>query len=142
MTIAIGGTEPVGVTVAIGSASFCLTEIQFPGVDGGEPIDVTTLCNTAWITKQAPKLKEVPNWTASLLYIASEYDNIIALINVNSVCVITVPTVATITFYGYIKSFIPQQTGKGAVASANAEFVVSCVKTTDSAETGPVVAEI
>jgi len=117
--------EAVGTTITIGAWTTCLKNIQPIGVDGGEAIDVTCLSNVAWVTKQPQKLKEVPDISFSCQYHPESWNTVNTEINDNKLITITFNNAATLVFWGFLKSYEPQQAGKGEEWLANGTIVVT-----------------
>lgn len=132
--------EPVGMlSLTIGSYTFCAVSIGAIGVDGGDPIDTTTLCNVAWVTKMAQTLKEVPDMPFTAWWDPTDFATIAALVNVNSQCVLTITAVGTITFWGHLRSWTPGETGKGEGVKTTGVIVISNRDNSNN-EVGPVFA--
>lgn len=122
--------EAVGTSITIGAWTTCLKNVQPIGVDGGEAIDVTCLSNVTWITKQPQKLREVPDITFSTQYHPESWTTVNTEINTNQLITIRFNNAATLVFWGFLKSYEPQQAGKGDEWLANGTIVVTNMNNT------------
>lgn len=129
--------EPTSVTLTIGSLSPCYISISGVGFTERPPIDNTCLNNTAFITKQPQKLKEIADISFTAFAKIDDYDSINAEVNDNQQMTITVTGVGSIAFYGYLASFEVQEAGVGEALTATGNIVVTNV-TDAGVETGPV----
>lgn len=112
-----------------------------PGVDGGDPVDTTTFHNVTYRTKQSRVLKDLTAGSFTCAYDPVVLDTIIALVNVLKEITVTFNDGSTWAFWGYMKSFTPQNSTDGEQPEAQVEFVIT--NTDDSfAEQGPAVAEV
>lgn len=114
------------------------TSITPPGIDGGDPIDATTHSNTAVRTKRPRQLVEITDASMTVVYDPDAWDDIRALIGVNTEITITFPTPGdgTLTVWGYLKSFTPNAYVEGEQATAEAVVVITNANAAQ-AETGP-----
>jgi len=112
-----------------------------PGMDNGDPIDVSTFHNTTYRTKWPRVLTEVSNGQFTCGYDPDVIDQIIAIIGNNQTITVTFNDESTLAFWGYLKSFAPQEHTDGAMPEAQVEFVVTNLD--DSfAEQAPVVSSV
>lgn len=130
--------EPMAASLQIGSYTFCAVSLGAVGVTGGDAIETTTLCNTEWVTKMAQTLKEVPDIPFTSFYDPTDFDTITALVNVNSECVLTIPSVGTITFFAFLQNWEPQEAGRGEGWQVTGVITVTNVDPSDNSESGPV----
>jgi hypothetical protein len=118
--------ELMGTTFTIGTLTLNLKSIQPIGVDGGDPIDVTLLSNTAWVTKQPQTLKEVPDFTFTCQYFPDDLTKAIAQVNQNQALAITaIGAGFSLNFWGYLRTWEPREAGKGEEATATGTVVVT-----------------
>lgn len=89
-----------------------------PGLDGGDPVDTTTMYNLRYRTLRARNLQTVTEVSATVAYDAAVYSQIQAVINVETTITITFPAGDTVAFYGYLRSFIPGEIAEGAQPEA------------------------
>jgi len=118
--------EPLGTVLTVGSASFCVSSIGSIGVDGGEPLDATCLSNTEWMTKLPATLKEATDLNFTVKFEPADWDAIVAEVNVNQSCTLNFASpLGTLTFWGYLRTFTPNEAGVGEVWEATCVIVVT-----------------
>jgi len=128
--------EPVGTTMIIGSLSPCYVSIGSVGFTGRDAIDNSCLSNTEFITKQPQTLKENADIPITAWGKIDEYDEIEAEINVNQLITISVPSVGSVAFWGFLQTFEMQETGIGEAWQATGNIVVTNCNGS-GVETGP-----
>lgn len=87
--------------------------VQPPGVDGEDPIDTSTMFNTVWRTFKERSLKTLTEITFTAAYAPSAYTEIIAAINNPDTITVVFPDGSYVAFFGYLKSFVPDQNSEG-----------------------------
>lgn len=97
--------------------------VKPPGVDGGDPIDITTMHNDDLRTSAPRSLKTLTQATMTVAYAGESYDQIMALINVNGWITAHLPDGSTYDFVGYLKSFEPNGHEEGGFPLANCTIV-------------------
>jgi hypothetical protein len=93
-------------------------EVQPPGVDGGDPVDTTTMRNVLYRTMNPRKLKTLTAATFKVAYDETHTLRIHAMTNINQLLVATFPTGAPFSFWGYLRSFIPDALVEGQQPTA------------------------
>ena len=132
--------ESLGTVLTVGSSTFCYVSLQGLGVDGGDPLDATCLANTAWKTKLPQTLKEAQNITFTAKYEPADFAQTHAEINVNQSCTMNFASpLGTLTFWGYLKNFTPNEGGIGEAWEGTGEIVVTNMNGSN-VETAPVYA--
>jgi len=135
------GGFPTTITLSAGTGPAVTFEeitVQPPGLDGGEPIDTTTMRNTAYRTKAPRALIEGTNGDMTVAYKLTAYDSIKAQIKLNQLIVITFPDTGTLTFWGYLKTFTPDGLEQGKRPTAKITIVPTFTDNS-GAEVAPVV---
>lgn len=117
--------------------SFWEKSVTPPGMDGGEPVDNTTMHNTTMRTMGPRSLKTATPSSVTAAYDPVVYDQIIALINVEGLVTIHFPNGDTLDFYGYLKSFTPGELVEGEQPEATIEVVPTNVNPSTGAEHTP-----
>jgi len=117
------------------------TSITPPGLDGGDAIDTTTHSNTAYRTKHQRSLKEITDGSCTVVYDPDAWASIVAAINDNVLITFTFPDGSSVSVYGYLKSFIPNEYVEGEQATAECVIVVTNWNHNTGAEYGPVYVE-
>lgn len=131
--------DALSTTLVIGSAALEKLTLKGLGLSGGDPLDATHLGNVAYMTKKPNSLIEISEITGTAHYNPANLAAIIAEINKNQSLVMNFPGVGTITFWGYLQAFEPDEGEVGTVW--NASFTVQVTNLNDSeVETGPVFA--
>lgn len=115
--------------------------VQPPGVDGGDEIDTSTMHNTAWRTKAPGALKELTDTEVTAAYDSAVYTNIIAAVNRKDTITVTFPNGDTIAFFGYLKTFEPQEMEEGEHPEAELTIVATNSDTGTGGEEAPVITE-
>lgn len=112
-------------------------QVTPPGVDGGDPIDQTTMRNSDWRTAAPRSLKMLTNGSMTVAYDPATYDEVMALINTNTLITVTLPNGGTWAFYGYLKSFVPSELTEGEQPEAECE-IIPTLRNGSGVETAPV----
>jgi hypothetical protein len=112
-----------------------------PGIEGGESVPQTTMWNAQWHTKAPRALKELTDGTFSVGYDPEVYNQIMALINNPGGITVHWPNGATLSFWGYLRSFIPDQMEEGNKPTATCTFVATNYDPTNKVEAGPVMTD-
>lgn len=114
--------------------------VQPPGLEGGDPIDTTTMHNTEWRTFASRVLKTMTNATATVAYDPNAFEVVRTdLLNVEGVVTLHFPDTSTLAFYGYLQTFEPQDTEEGSQPEANITVVCTNNDPTDGSEQDPVL---
>lgn len=97
-------------TIAFGldtNIEFWEVETEAPAINGGDPIDTTTMHNATWRTKAPRTLKDLEPFTVVVAYDPNIYNSILVLINETEEVTIHFPDTSSLDFFGYIQSFDP-----------------------------------
>jgi hypothetical protein len=109
-----------------------------PGMDGGEPVDNTTMHNVAMRTSAPRKLKTATSATATVAYDPKVLPEIIASINIPDTVTYHFPDRSSWCFYGFLQSFEPGDCAEGAQPEATATFAQTNTDPVDGTEQVPV----
>lgn len=131
---------PTTIDLTGAGTTFWEKTVQPPGLEGGEPIDTTTMRNTAVRTKWHRSLYDITPMEMSVAYDPTVYDTIKSAINNNREIVTTLPDGCTITWWGYLKTFTPEALEEGKEPMARITLVPTNVNDSNE-ETVPVVAD-
>jgi len=93
-------------------------EVSPPGIEGGGPNDTTTMRNSVYRTFAPKKLITLTDCTLKVSYDAAIEPQLIELVNENNLITITYPDGATLAFWGWLNSFIPDPLIEGAQPEA------------------------
>ena len=114
-------------------------EAQPPGIDGGDPIDTTTMHNDSYRTNAARKLKSLTEHTIVAAYDPCAYVDLLTMVNVVDEITVFFPDNSTLSYWGFIRSveFSPLVEGE------QPEMTITVVPTNYDAcncvEAGPVI---
>jgi len=128
------GHQTLIAFAADGTVEFYEKTVTPPGIEGGEEIDTTTMLNETWRTR-APRSLSTSSCTVA--YDPVIYDSILALVNVVNLITVTFPDGATLEFWGWLKSFKPNELREGEQPTAEIEIVPGN-QNDSGAETAPV----
>jgi len=123
--------------------SFWEKTVQPPGVEGGDPIDTTTMHNTTYRTMASQRLITTTAITITAAYDPEVKDQIIAnLVNQEGSITIHYPDGSTEDFFGYLQTFEPQPHVQGEPPEATITVVPTNNDPADGTEQGPVLTGI
>jgi hypothetical protein len=116
--------------------------VQAPGIDGGEPIEQTTMFNTAWRTMRSRSLKTLTTHTITAAFDPAVLTDAVAAVNKEDTITVSFSDGATIAFYGYLQKIEIQEMTEGAQPQATVTIVPTNFDPTNHVEAGPVVAAV
>ena len=107
------------------SVKFYEKTVTPPGVDGGGEVDTTTMLNDTYRTRNPKALITLASTTCEVAYDPAVYDDVIALVNVNTEITITFPDESTLVFWGWLNKFTPSPLREGEQPMAEIEIIPS-----------------
>lgn len=110
-----------------------------PGWDGLEPIDITTMYNVRSRTKAPRHLIEAQNGSMRVGYDMDAWVTVDNLINQNQNITAWLPDGTSYAFWGWLKTWIPQEMEDGIFPEAEMEIVQSNWDSTNCVEAGAVL---
>ncbi len=113
-----------------------------PGVDGGDAIEQTTMHNTTWRPMAPRQLKTLTEFEMTCAYDPGVITQLVSLINVETTVTVTFNDGTTWAFYGFLKSFEPEELSEGEQPTASCTVVPTNRDPTTGAESGPVIASV
>lgn len=113
-----------------------------PGYDGGDPIDTTTFFNTTFRTKAARALIDVTDGQFTCAYDPNVYTAIAQQINREQTITVTFSDGSTLAFFGYMKSFEPNDASEGEMPEATVTFVSTNFDPAGKVEAAPVMTQV
>jgi len=130
------------ITLALNDdIAFYEKSVTPPGLEGGDPIDTTTMHNVTWRTKAPRSLVELEAFTLTVGYDPILYTEILAAINRRDTITVTFSDGSTIAFYGFVQNFKPNDCAEEAMPDASIT-IVPTNQTSAGIETAPVVVEV
>ena len=112
-------------------------EVTPPSMEGGGPIDTTTMRNSAWRTRSPKSLKTLGQSSFTAAYDPVCYTELLTLLQENVQITVTFPDAGTLVFWGWLDSFKPAALKEGEQPTA--ECTIEPSNTNGSyAETAPV----
>jgi hypothetical protein len=107
------------ITVAsVPTISFWERSVKPPGIDGGAPVDISTMLSNTWRVMAPRALRTLTNSTARVAYDPRLYSDIVALINVPTTITIHFPDGSSLAFYGFLQNFEPADLVEGTPPEA------------------------
>jgi len=115
---------------------------QPPGLDGGEPIPITTMHNVLYRTFVARELITLTPISFTAAYDPAVYDQILAVLNVHTTITVSFSDGSTIAFYGYLQKFEAAALVEGTQPEATITIVPTNYDPVNHVEAGPVVTSV
>lgn len=122
--------------------SFWEKTVKPPGLDGGSPIDTTTMHNTTWRTMAARALITLTESTVNAAYDPNVYNNILALINVEGAITVRFPDGSTLSFFGFLQKFEPNDNAEGEMPMAAVTITPTNYDPVGKVEAAPVLTSV
>jgi len=113
-------------------------DVTPPGLEGGEPVNITTQYNEDYETMAARALKTMTQGTFNAGYDPECLDQLNALINVETSITVHFPNNDSWTFYGYLKNFQPATQQQGTMPLAACQIQPTNYDPTNNVEAAPV----
>lgn len=117
-------------------------QVKPPGIDGGEPIDNTTMLNTVWHVMRARKLKKRESIVLQAAFDPSAITDYINLVNVEDAGTVIFPDGTTETYWCYLQKIEFGELKIGEMPELTATIVVTNYDPTAHVEAGSVLASI
>ena len=108
-----------------------------PGLDGGDPVDTTTMHNATYRTKISRALIEMTDAGIVVAYDPLVLDEIVTLLNVEQSITVNHSNGDKWDFWGFLKSFVPSEVSEGAQPEATIVIVATNTDPSDGSESGP-----
>lgn len=145
--------DPAGITLKDGyqtlitiaadpDISFWEKTVQPPGLDGGDPIDTTTMHNSTWRTLSPRALITLTECTLTVAYDPDAYNQIQDVLNTETTFTVTFPDGSTLAFFGFLRLFEPQSAEEGAQPEANITIQPTNYDPVNKVEAGPVLFDV
>lgn len=129
---------------ALPTVSLWIKSLKPPGVDGGDPIDITTMHNATWETMAYKALKKLTEGTFTAAYDPNIYASaqIQALININTSISVHYPDGSTLVFWGAMTKGDPSEHKRGEFPEFSVTFVPSNWDDVNWVEAAPVITSV
>lgn len=114
--------------------------VKPPGLDGGDAIDITTMHNTLLRTMAPRSLQTLSDATFTAAYHPSAYDGLSVLINLETTITVQFPNGMRLAFYGFLKSFEPNEMSEGSQPEATVTVVATNTDPVTGEEEKPIIA--
>lgn len=89
------------------------------GIDGGDPINQDTMWNLVWHLVTPRHLKTLMEVMFTAAYDPDGYSGFIAWINIVTNITVYYPDGSTVTFWGFMRKFEPQEVKEGEMPKVN-----------------------
>ncbi len=109
-----------------------------PGIDGGELINTTTMWNDTLRTMSPASLRTMTDGQMRCAYDPAVYPQIIALVNVKTTVSILFPNGSKLSFFGVLRTFIPDELVEGTQPEATCEISPTNTDPSTGSEQDPV----
>lgn len=123
------------ITVALDpDIDFWERTVKPPGLDGGDPINTTTMHNTTLRTFSPSALTTMTPCTVTVAYASAAFEQIQAILNKPTTITLTLPDGGTVAFYGYVHIFEPNDLSEGNLPEATLTIQPTNQDPTDGSE--------
>lgn len=136
------GYQTLVTLAASSTVAFWEKTVTPPGIDGGDPVDTTTMHNVRWMGKNPQTLIEMTEFSMTAAYDPVLYTTMLSLVNVKTTVTITFPDGSTLAFYGYLKSFAPDAIERGTQPEATITVIPTNQDPSTGAEEDPVLTNV
>lgn len=109
-----------------------------PGIDGGEPINTSTMINAAWHTMSPRHLKTLTPFTISCAYDPDVLITMYSLVNFKDAITFLFPEASTLAFWGFLQKFEPEELKEGEFPLANCTICPTNWDPNNNTENGPI----
>ncbi len=122
--------------------SFWERSVQPPGMDGGEPINLTTMFNNTYRTNVPRQLITLTPIKVVACYDPAVFSQIQALMNVVTAVTVLFPDGSTIAFWAFLQKFEPGELVEGKEPEATLTIVPTNYDPVNDVESDPVVTSV
>lgn len=122
--------------------SFWEKTVQPPSLDGGDPIDTTTMHNVDWRTKAPRQLITSGDGSSTVAYDPAVYSQILAIVNRPTTITYTLPDGSSYAIYGFLQKFEPSALAEGEMPEATVTIVHTNWDATNRVEAAPVLTSV
>lgn len=112
--------------------------VKPPGIDNGDPIDITTQFNVLWRGKAPRSLLEHTDIEGTAAFAPSLITNLIVVIGIVTSWTVMWPNGDRTAFWAYLKDFDPDEEEEGSMPTGSFTIVITNRNPGTRAEEGPV----
>ncbi len=113
-----------------------------PGIDGGDPVDQTTMFNNDYRTMAPRELVTLTPITYKAAYDPVVITELLAMVNIEQTITETFPDGSTVAYYGYLRSVEFDELVEGTQPECTVTVVPTNYDFVNNVEAGPAVAEV
>jgi hypothetical protein len=113
-----------------------------PGVDAGDAIDARNAHCATWAPQLPPALRKMGDVSGTCQYDPGVLPNIVSMTGVNQTITTTFRDGSTWAYFGWLKSFVPNETQSGQQPTAAYTIVPSNFDPVGYIEAGPTVVSV
>lgn len=113
--------------------------VKPPGMDGGDPIDQTTMWNEDFRTRAPRSLVTLTESTFKAAYDPDVYNQLMAMLNKEQTITDVLPDGSTLSYYGFMQKFEPDDHVEGTQPEATVTIVPTNFDPVNKVEAGPVL---
>lgn len=124
---------------SIPDIGFWETDVQPPGADVGEPIDISTQHNVNYRTFSAPSLLTLSPHTVVFGYDPAAYTLLLAVLGIDQTFTVTWPSGQTMAYYGYVQSAEFSPLVENEMPTVTLTIVPTNFDPVNCVEAGPVI---
>jgi len=128
--------DGVGTSLVLGTLAIEKVTLKGLGVEGGEALDASHLENADVLTFKPQVLQKIKNVTGTGHYAPEDLAALLVEVNNNQELSLVFAGIGTITFWGYLLDFDPDEGEIGSTWNASFEVQVTNLNATD-VETKP-----
>lgn len=118
------------------------TTLTPPGIDGGDPINITTMHNTVWRTFVPKRLKTLTAMSITGGYDPLMYEQFLDQVNHNQSMTFQFSDGSDLDFFGIAQTFTPQELSEGEVPLADMDITPTNYDPATKLETAPLMTEV
>lgn len=107
------------------SVKFYEKTVTPPGMDAGGEVDVTTMRNVKYRTRNPKHLITSTNISATVAWDPAAYNDVVSMIHVNQLITITLPDASTVAIWGWLDKFTPGEHREGEQPTATIDIIPS-----------------
>lgn len=116
--------------------------VKPPGLDGGEPINTTTMHNVDWHTKAPRDLVDSTDGTMKCAFDPKVYDTILGILNREQTITYRFSDGSTYAIFGFLQKFEVDDESEAEMPTATVTIVHTNIDPTSDAEQAPVMTEV